>query len=99
METLAHFFTPLSRCGYLPNEQWRLEYEIVASLSAKEYAGRLKQGWRRFGHSVFRPQCPACNKCLSLRVPTATFQANRSQRRNRAANEGVVHLQIGKPRM
>jgi arginyl-tRNA--protein-N-Asp/Glu arginylyltransferase len=99
METLAHFYTPLSRCGYLPQEQWRLEYEIVAELSPDEYARRMAEGWRRFGHSLFRPQCPACAKCQSLRIPVSDFAPNRSQARNRRLNEGALQLRIGEPRM
>lgn len=99
METLAHFFTPLSRCSYLPTEQWSLEYEIVAALTPAEYAQRMTDGWRRFGHSLFRPQCPACTKCRSLRVAPKLFQPNRSQTRNRRLNEGAIRLEIGQPRL
>jgi arginine-tRNA-protein transferase len=97
MESLFHYVAPVSRCGYLPERAWRLEYELVASLSAAEYLQRMKEGWRRFGHTLFRPQCPSCRACQSLRVPTATFQPNRSQRRARARNEQAVELRIGLP--
>lgn len=97
METLFHFLAPRSPCGYLPDRDWSLEYELVRTLSPAEYLQRMKEGWRRFGHSLFRPQCPGCRACQSLRVTTAAFQPNRSQRRARKINERDVTLRIGRP--
>jgi arginyl-tRNA--protein-N-Asp/Glu arginylyltransferase len=97
MEILANFLSPAGPCGYLPHEVWQLEYEIVRSMSAEEFSDRLIQGWRRFGHALFRPRCPQCSSCLSLRVNVAAFQPSRSQRRNARMNAGVVSLRIGAP--
>jgi leucyl-tRNA---protein transferase len=97
METALQFLAPASPCGYLPEETWRLEYEIVRKLSPAEYAQRLEQGWRRFGRSLFRPRCPTCTKCQPIRVVAQEFRPNRSQRRVRRANERMIRLQIGKP--
>ena len=97
MESLLVYTAPPSPCGYLPDRTWRLTYELVAGLSAEEYQARLLAGWRRFGYSLFRPACPGCSACLSLRVPVATFQPDRSQRRAMAANEGEITLRIGEP--
>jgi arginine-tRNA-protein transferase len=81
----------------LPDETWRLEYELVHEMTPGEYLERMAQGWRRFGCSTFRPRCPACSKCRSLRVKVADFRPNRSQRRVRKANVGVIRLRIGTP--
>src|SRR5882757_2677406 len=97
MESLLVFTPPPSTCGYLPHETWQLTYEIVGEFSATEYMQRMKAGWRRFGHSLFKPQCPTCRKCQSVRVPVATFKPDRSQRRAAAANDGEVTLRIGTP--
>jgi arginine-tRNA-protein transferase len=99
MESLFRYQAPVSPCGYLPDRAWSLEYELVGSLSPAEYGQRMREGWRRFGHSLFRPQCPACRACQSLRVRAAEFQPNRSQRRCRKLNEGTVELRIGPPRV
>ena len=99
MESLLRFLAPAGPCGYLPHETWRLEYEFFSELSAAEYLKRMENGWRRFGFSVFRPQCPACNACRSLRVLADRFQPNRSQRRVRKANERAIRLQIDSPRV
>jgi len=97
MESLFRYQAPVSPCGYLPDRAWSLEYELVGSLSPAEYGQRMREGWRRFGHSLFRPQCPACRACQSLRVIVAAFLPNRSQRRCRKLNEGTVELRIGPP--
>ncbi len=57
----------------------------------------MKAGWRRFGFTLFRPACVACRMCLSLRLPVATFEPDRSQRRAMAANEGEISLVVGSP--
>lgn len=97
MHTLFVFTSPPESCSYLPAETSSLRYEIVGALTAAEYEARLLAGWRRFGFALFRPACPSCTKCLSLRVPTATFAPDRSQRRCLAANDSDVTLLIGPP--
>jgi arginine-tRNA-protein transferase len=97
METAFRFLAAPGRCGYLPAETWRLEYELVDEITPAEYLERMIQGWRRFGHSLFRPRCQACSACRSLRVKVANFRPNRSQRRVRKANEGVIRLRVGTP--
>src|SRR5262245_29969666 len=97
MESLFRFAAPPSPCGYLPDRLWSLENEIVASMSKEEYLQRMIEGWRRFGHTLFRPACPTCRACRALRVRVADFRPDRSQRRATKANEGAVELRIGEP--
>lgn len=97
MKTSFRFLSAPSPCGYLPDRLWRLEYVQVEELSAREYADRMLLGWRRFGKTLFRPRCPSCTACRSVRVDVARFRPDRSQRRVRRANEGQVALRIGPP--
>src|SRR5437016_6658816 len=97
MISLLHYETPPGPCGYLSGQTWRFEHELVATMSPTEYEERLRQGWRRFGHLLFRPACPSCTACRSLRVDVARFRPNRSQRRNRTLNESAVRLDVGPP--
>ncbi len=97
MKSLIRFTAPPSPCGYLPDREWSLEYEHVAAASPAEYLQRLREGWRRFGHALFRPQCQSCTACRSLRVLVDRFRPDRSQRRARRANEADVELRIGPP--
>ena len=98
MESLFRFVVPPHSCSYLPSQTSQLEYEIVREMSAAEYLDRMKQGWRRFGFSLFHPQCPNCKACQSIRVPLETFRANRSQKRAWKANQDLV-LRIGTPKV
>ena len=86
-----------SRCGYLPDRPWRLEYRIAAELAAAEYAELLLLGWRHFGRALFRPRCPGCSACTPIRVDVARFRPDRSQRRAGARNAGDLALSIAEP--
>jgi arginine-tRNA-protein transferase len=97
MESLYRYVAAPSRCEYLPDQTWQLEYEWVRTVSPAEYLERLTQGWRRFGDMLFRPRCPRCTACRSLRVLVEHFRPDRSQRRARRANDGVVRFSLGEP--
>jgi arginyl-tRNA--protein-N-Asp/Glu arginylyltransferase len=97
MESLFRHIAPPTRCGYLPQQKWSLEYEYVVEMTPGEYLERMLDNWRRFGHMLFHPLCPSCRACRSLRVVVPQFRPDRSQRRCRLANEGVIELRIGKP--
>ncbi|MFM7149883.1 MAG: arginyltransferase [Gemmataceae bacterium] len=88
-----------SPCGYLPEQKWSLEYEFFLELSAEEYLQRMVNGWRRFGQTLFRPQCSSCQACRPIRVRVADFRPNRSQRRCRKANQDQWELRIGTPKV
>jgi leucyl-tRNA---protein transferase len=90
------FTTPPSPCEYLPDRLWRLHYEVRRDLSSTDYMARLLSGWRRFGYATFRPECPSCSMCQSLRVPVTTFHATGSQRRVWNRNRDVT-LRIAAP--
>ena len=49
--------------------------------SPAEYADLLARGYRRFGWQVFRPACPNCTKCRSIRIPVQQFSPSGSERR------------------
>jgi arginine-tRNA-protein transferase len=97
MHSICRFLAPPSRCGYLPEQVWRLEYEMVAGATPADYMQRMLLGWRRFGDTFFRPRCPQCQACRSLRVIVERFLPDRSQRRARKTNEGEVCVRIGPP--
>jgi arginine-tRNA-protein transferase len=97
VESRLRFYAPQTRCEYLPDRLARLEYEFVDSITAGEYAGRLQEGWRRFGHVLFRPACRSCRMCQSLRIPVAAFRPRRTQRRVWNTNAHAVEITIGTP--
>ena len=76
-------------CSYLPHEIASLEYRIVQNLAPDEYEDYLSRGYRRFGRQLFRPQCPACRQCESIRVLAQEFQPSASHRRALRRNTHV----------
>ena len=81
MIVVKRFVTGPDACVYLPEQQARQEYEMVARISSEEYEARMNAGWRKFGPMLFRPICSACSECRSIRIPIATFVPDRSQAR------------------
>ena len=85
------------QCPYLPDRIKRLENEFVVELSAEEYVEKMNQGFRRFGHILFRPSCPSCTSCLALRIDVEQFRPNRSQRRCWKLNCDDIRREIVAP--
>ncbi len=77
-------------CAYLPSETAALELRLIGSMSAAEYDRLLERGYRRFGHYVFRPACPACRQCLSLRVIAGCFEPGPAERRILKKNRTIT---------
>src|SRR5213593_3712360 len=77
------------QCSYLPLETASLEIRAIEKLCPAEYADLLDRGYRRFGWRLFRPACPACARCRSLRVLISQFTPSQSQRRVLRQNQTV----------
>jgi len=74
-------------CPYLPDRAETLILSDPAeAIGADRYNLLLQEGFRRNGAIAYRPMCPDCQACLSVRVPVAEFRPNRSQRRNLRGN-------------
>jgi arginyl-tRNA--protein-N-Asp/Glu arginylyltransferase len=97
METLFSYVASPSPCGYLPEQTWSLQYDIVNAMTAGEYMDFMRAGWRRFGRALFRPRCRACQACQPIRVIVDRFRPNRSQRRACQLNDGKIELRIREP--
>ena len=97
MHPKVTFLPAPSTCLYLPEQQWQLRYELDGDITQAAYMFRLKSGWRRFGPFLFRPECPECRRCQSLRVAVEAFRPNESQRRAWRGDAGEVTLRIDTP--
>lgn len=93
---LQHLTEPPRACIYLPDRQASLEVRVAVDVSAEELEAMLERGWRRFGPVYFRPACASCGECVTLRVPTATFEPSKSQRRARKAAARLAR-RVGMP--
>jgi leucyl-tRNA---protein transferase len=92
---LQHLVEPPRPCSYI-DATARLEIRVMLDVTPNELDALLERGWRRFGPCYFRPLCATCTECVTLRVPVATFQASKSQRR---AAKACAHLRrvVGRP--
>jgi arginine-tRNA-protein transferase len=89
MNQIFRFLETPRPCSYLPHETASLEVSAVAAMSAAEYSDLLARGYRRFGWQVFRPACPECAACCSLRVLVREFTPDSGERRILRKNESV----------
>ena len=69
-------------CPYLPDRTAvSAVYDPDVPVDSALYGELIRLGFRRSGHRLYRPYCPGCAACQSLRIPVASFRPNRSQRR------------------
>ncbi|WP_372881844.1 arginyltransferase [Psychromonas sp.] len=69
-------------CAYLENQEEQLLMLLDPQDNAQHYYPTLlANGFRRSGEQVYRPNCPHCQACQSLRINTANFNNSRSQKR------------------
>lgn len=85
-----------SACSYLDGRNSMMRYRIAMTLKGERYEALLERGWRRFGRTLFRPECRACNECQSLRVDIGNFKPSKSQRKAKNRNSGV-QLTVQRP--
>ena len=76
------FKGPEHACGYLEDE---IAVSVFADpnllLNNKLYSELSRQGFRRSGEHVYRPQCIGCSACWAYRVLVNEFSPSKSQRR------------------
>ncbi len=89
MRELVRLVEEPRACSYLPEETAALEYRIVQELDAEEYERLLARGYRRFGAQLFRPECPTCEQCVSIRILAQQFEPSASFRRALRKNSGI----------
>jgi arginine-tRNA-protein transferase len=86
-------YVQVGPCVYLKDRTWALAMR-PAPRSDAAYRALLEAHHRRSGWTVYRPVCEGCTACQPLRVPVATFQPSRSQRRALRRNADVT-LEVG----
>lgn len=91
---LRFFHSTLHACGYWPERDARnLLLDPCDPRLPTLYAQALQWGFRRTGSLLYRPHCPSCRACISVRIPIASFRPNRSQRRCLQRNHDVsMHI-------
>jgi len=88
---LRRFYRSMpSACPYIPGQ---IERKLFTRLEGG--AGELNEtltraGFRRSHDIVYRPVCPACQACVPVRIPTDSFEPNRTQKRILKRNADLV---------
>jgi len=69
-------------CNYLPSEKEQLLVCMAESVDLpKVYNQLMHAGFRRSGEQLYRPHCPDCQACNSVRVMATQFTPSKSQKR------------------
>ncbi|MBH0014113.1 arginyltransferase [Pseudoalteromonas sp. NZS100_1] len=69
-------------CSYLPNRREQLLVILDPSCySTDKFESLLGLGFRRSGNQIYRPHCPICSACSSVRVLAQDFIPSKSQKR------------------
>jgi arginine-tRNA-protein transferase len=78
-------------CSYLPDEEECLLIAVDERLQNKHsYSLLMMEGFRRSGEQSYRPHCPTCNACQSLRVLIDDFKPSKSQKRSLKRNANFI---------
>jgi len=78
-------------CNYLPDQEERLLIAVDERLHTSEnYSWLMTQGFRRSGEQSYRPHCPACNACQSIRVLVNDYSPSKSQKRSKKRNATLI---------
>ncbi|MDA8052405.1 MAG: arginyltransferase [Rhodospirillales bacterium] len=82
-------------CPYVAGRIERKVVTEITSPDAESVHDRLSRaGFRRSHNIAYAPVCPGCNACIPIRIPVATFQSSRTQRRVLRANTGVEGFDV-----
>lgn len=85
-------------CPYLPDRTSRLPLRHpMARLTPGQFDQRLAQGDRRSGLFLYRPACPGCRACESLRIEVEHFRPNATQRRTFRRGDRLLETRVGPP--
>lgn len=84
-------------CSYLPEQKSQSQYlDPRLNLSGYELTQLNQMGFRRSGRLVYRPNCPQCDACQSMRIRCHDFTLGRSHKRLLKVNH-ELQLRISTP--
>jgi leucyl-tRNA---protein transferase len=82
-------------CPYVAGRTERKVVTEIVGPDAEALPDRLSRaGFRRSHNIAYAPVCPACQACVPIRIPVATFQPDRTLRKIGRANAGLAGFQV-----
>lgn len=80
--TLNFFASAPEPCSYLDNHKAvsafanpHMEWDM------RTYNELIQHGFRRSGGYIYRPHCPSCQECISVRIPVRRHRYSRNEQR------------------
>ena len=87
---LNFFASTPEACGYLGD---RKSVSAFANphidMDMDTYNNLIQHGFRRSGNYVYRPHCPSCQECISVRVPVKKYVYSKNEKRNLRKNRNI----------
>lgn len=82
-------------CPYVAGRTERKVVTEITGPNAEQLHNRLSRaGFRRSHNIAYAPVCPGCRGCVPIRIPTATFEPDRSLRRIWKTNAQVEGFDV-----
>ena len=77
-------------CGYLPERQSISAFANPhMDMDVGTYNELIQFGFRRSGGYLYRPHCPDCKACISLRIPISEYRFSRNDKRTIKKNQDL----------
>ena len=94
-QTHLHFYASSPEpCGYLPDRKSISAFaNPYMDMDSKTYDELIQFGFRRSGGYLYRPHCPNCNECISIRTPVDQYIFTRNDRRTLRKNSDL-HMKL-----
>ncbi|PMG41434.1 arginyltransferase [Shewanella sp. 10N.286.52.B9] len=77
-------------CNYIDGLQEQLLVIQESELDANLFEQLLGMGFRRNGSSIYKPRCPSCQACQSIRVDVGQFKVSKRQKRTLKNNQDLT---------
>ena len=82
MKDIQYYITPPHQCSYIEGRAARMVFlDPVKRIDTVTLSELSRQGFRRSGDFVYRPECNHCRQCLSARIDVQAFTLNSSQKK------------------